>query len=275
MDYLIAGLGTGLIHAIVYNPYDRALYLSVKDSRKFLDKNNWTKPFQGLGQSLTHRTLSSGLYFSIQSIISKHTNNPLTIGLVGGVTNAILLNQISVVKYNCWGKNNINFAQSISELYKNGGVRVFGKGMFSTVVRDVVFCCVYETMRNKKSVTPVLSNSDLKPKKTGLNIIKDEVYNLGVGVTATILSSPFNYVRTIKYATPSNVKCKSDIRILFDLVKNRNFKDLRIGWGTFRCGMGMVTGQFFFFFFIIVYLRFYIIFFFNFFLFFYFGRAHV
>lgn len=85
---------------------------------------------------------------------------------------------------------------------------------------------IYETNRIKKSQS-----------------ISDEIYNLGVGVTATILSSLFNYVRNIKYATPSDIKCKSNFRIIYELVKNRNFKDLRIGWVTFQCGMGMVTGQ--------------------------------
>lgn len=227
MDYLIAGLGVGLIHAVLYNPYDRALYLSIKNSTKFLDKRNWSHLFQGLNQSLFHRTVSSGLYFSVQSVISGYTNNSLYIGLTGGIINAVTLNPIAVIKYNCWGIKNFNFNQSILDLYKNGGLKVFSKGITPTMIRDVVFCCVYETGRNKKSK----------------NVI-DEMYNLGVGIIATVLASPFNYIRNIKYATPSNIRCKSDIRILHELVKNRNFRDLRLGWGTFRCGLGMMTGQF-------------------------------
>lgn len=227
MDYLIAGLGAGLIHAVLYNPYDRALYLSIKHSIKFLDRRNWSHPFQGLNSSLFHRTMSGGLYFSVQSIISRYTNNSLYIGLTGGVINAMILNPIAVIKYNCWSMKNFTFKQSILDLYKNNGLKVFSKGMTSTMIRDIVFCCVYEVYRNKKSK----------------NII-DEIYNLGVGITATALASPFNHVRNIKYATPSNIRCKTDVVILYELMKNRNFRDLRLGWGTFRCGLGMMTGQF-------------------------------
>lgn len=229
MDYFISGVSTGLIHAVLYNPYDRALYLSVKNSTKFLNKNNWIHPFQGLNQSLFHRTLYGGLYFTVQSIVSKHTNNSLYIGLAGGIVNATILNPISVIKYNCWGHTNMPFIRSVSDLYRIGGLKVFTKGMSSTVVRDIVFCCAYETLRNKKSKS-----------------VLDEVYNLGVGITSTILASPFNYMRNIKYATPSNIKCKSDIRILYELIQNRNFNDLRLNWGTLRCGLGMVSGQLFY-----------------------------
>jgi hypothetical protein len=245
MDYLLAGFGTGLIQAIIYNPPDRALYLTLKKtinvneqcSTKFLHRSNWTKPFQGLKQSLLHRTLNGGLYFSIQSMMSRHTDNSLYIGLVSGTTNAVLLNQISVIKYNCWNTshktrngNDLTFFESMKNLYKDGGFKIFTKGMSSTVLRDIIFCTMYETCRKKNSPAYTIT-------------IYDEMYNLGIGVFATILSSPFNYMRNIKYATPSNVKCKSNFRLLCDLIKNKNYGDLRLGWGTLRCGMGMVSGQ--------------------------------
>lgn len=226
MNYLIAGLGAGLVHAILYNPYDRALYLSIKNSTSFLNKSNWIQPFQGLNQSIFHRTLGSGLYFSVQSAIGKFTNNSLYIGLIGGIINALTLNPIAVIKYNCWGNYKLTFGQSTKNLYSNGGFKVFSKGMSSTMIRDIIFCSVYEKMRNKKSKN-----------------IFDELHNLSVGIAATVFASPFNYVRNIKYSTPPNVKCKNDIKILCELISNRNFRDLRLGWGTFRCGLGMVTGQ--------------------------------
>jgi hypothetical protein len=226
MEHFAAGLGTGLAHAVLYNPYDRALYLSVKNKTKFLDKQNHRHPFQGLHQSLFHRTVSNGLYFSIQSMMQQRTDNPLYIGLVGGVTIGTTLNPISVIKYNCWGKTDYTFSKSAKDLYTNGGLKIFSKGMISTVTRDVVYCCIYERWRKRNS-----------------NRFLDQVYNLGISVTATIFSSPFNYVRNVKYATPSNVKVDNDFKILYMLYKNKNYEDLRLGWGTLRCGLGMVTGQ--------------------------------
>lgn len=224
MEYLYAGIGTGFIQAVIYNPYDKALFLSIDKSRNFFDKHNWINPFRGLTQSIFHRTLTGGIYFSIQSALNEHTNNSLTIGLVGGMANAVLLNHISVIKYNCWEKK-ITFTESISDLYKHGGFKIFKKGMSATITRDMVFCSVYEICRNKNNGT-----------------LLDEIYNLGVGITASILSSPFNYVRNVKYATPPHTVCRSDMDILKSI--SVNYRSLRIGWGTVRCSMGMVTGQF-------------------------------
>ena len=56
-----AGLASGLACAALFNPWDRALFLSVIESRAFLSPSNFRQPFQGLGQTLVHRTVSNGL----------------------------------------------------------------------------------------------------------------------------------------------------------------------------------------------------------------------
>jgi hypothetical protein len=55
----------------VFNPWDRALYLSVKHYRPFLDKLNFVRPFSGVLQTLTYRAISSGLYFPLEELFSK------------------------------------------------------------------------------------------------------------------------------------------------------------------------------------------------------------
>ena len=59
VDYtsLLCGLAAGVAQAGVFNPDDRALYLSIKDSRPFLSKENWTRPYSGFIQSLGGRAL--------------------------------------------------------------------------------------------------------------------------------------------------------------------------------------------------------------------------
>jgi hypothetical protein len=68
---------------------------------------------------------------------------------------------------------------------------------------------------------------------------------------ATILSSPFNYVRTLQYATPPSVPHKSIRHILKETYKDALKIDilydrfhyvqekLKIGWGTARVCFGM------------------------------------
>ncbi len=44
---LVAGTTVGALQAVLFNPWDRALYLSVKEKRPFLHRANFTQPFQG------------------------------------------------------------------------------------------------------------------------------------------------------------------------------------------------------------------------------------
>jgi hypothetical protein len=60
------GLASGAILAGVFNPYDRALYLSVQHKRAFLCPANFANPYQGFAQSIVLRMVSSGLYFPLE-----------------------------------------------------------------------------------------------------------------------------------------------------------------------------------------------------------------
>ena len=60
------GLTAGGIQAALFNPWDRALYLSVIHKRKFLCAANFASPYQGFGQSMVLRMVSSGLYFPLE-----------------------------------------------------------------------------------------------------------------------------------------------------------------------------------------------------------------
>jgi hypothetical protein len=81
-----------MTNTIIFNPYDKALYLQVKNNTKFFDRNNWIKPYSGISQSLFHRTISYGLYFPIYDFYKRNTTS-------------IMLNPINIIKYNKW--NNI------------------------------------------------------------------------------------------------------------------------------------------------------------------------
>ena len=107
---LFCGLSSGLICAGIFNPWDRALYLSVKNDIPFLRKENFMNPFSGLFQTVFQRAISSGLYFPLEEIyeveiakyVSPYNVNQAVIvlfaGFSAGATNALLLNPMSSVK---------------------------------------------------------------------------------------------------------------------------------------------------------------------------------
>ena len=63
---VVAGTAVGVLQSVLFNPWDRALYLSVKEKRPFLLRENFRNPYQGWLQSAVHRTVSGGLYFVLQ-----------------------------------------------------------------------------------------------------------------------------------------------------------------------------------------------------------------
>lgn len=79
----LAGLTSGVAVAGLFNPFDRALYLSVLHTRPFLQPVNWSNPYTGFLQSLLGRTLSGGLYFPLYDLcvvpLQKHVGFPSSI----------------------------------------------------------------------------------------------------------------------------------------------------------------------------------------------------
>jgi hypothetical protein len=106
------GFIAGIFQAGLFNPWDRALYLSVKNHSAFLCKENFKHPFSGLAQTLFQRSLSSSLYFPLEDIfltflherfneigISKYSAwMTFAAGTLAGASNGFLLNPLSAVK---------------------------------------------------------------------------------------------------------------------------------------------------------------------------------
>lgn len=110
---LYCGLISGVLQAGIFNFWDRALFLSLKEDRVFLHRANFHKPFAGMVQSLIQRTLSGGLFFPLEDIFRQqivyltdsephgkeltHTQSFLS-GLLAGGTIGIVLNPASAIK---------------------------------------------------------------------------------------------------------------------------------------------------------------------------------
>jgi hypothetical protein len=63
----LCGITAGVFQAGIFNPFDRALYLSITNEVPFLRHENFRNPYTGFLQSVGHRALSSGLYYPLEN----------------------------------------------------------------------------------------------------------------------------------------------------------------------------------------------------------------
>eukprot|EP00922_Rhytidocystis_sp_ex-Travisia-forbesii_P005172 GHVS01007557.1.p1 GENE.GHVS01007557.1~~GHVS01007557.1.p1 ORF type:complete len:358 (-),score=44.75 GHVS01007557.1:265-1338(-) len=160
------GLASGAIQSSIFNPWDRAMYLSVKSRRSFFDRANWKQPYQGFGQAVIHRTLANGLYFPCETFFIRfferrrhewfsrqvHESRPsvhphissselFVVGILSGACSGFLLHPLSAIKYRCWGfESTPTFSSAIAKFYSAGQLRnSLSRGLVSTVQRDIIF----------------------------------------------------------------------------------------------------------------------------------------
>ena len=260
------GLVAGVTQAGLFNPFDRALYLSVTNRVPFLLKENFRTPYQGFAQSVGHRALSGGLYYPLEQFFMTLTptnfddNDPwaqhqqhsrssqafynFLAGTAAGATNAVIINPMSAVKYKTWGREvNRGFWIEAKEMLRKGGLRPFLNGLYPTIVRDLVFGGCYTFLRLEIQYRLQLSNDS------------QWMANMGAAALATIASGPFNLARNVQYATKSRDTADSMSQVLISLGKElrdqptvwkklkHTQQRLRIGWGTARVALGMSFGH--------------------------------
>lgn len=107
---LNCGFISGLLQAFLFNPWDRALYLSVKNETPFLRMENFAQPMAGVMQTVVQRAMSSGLYFPLEQITAEalHTETELNqskkswklfiAGTIAGALNGIIMNPFTRIK---------------------------------------------------------------------------------------------------------------------------------------------------------------------------------
>jgi len=265
------GITAGILQAGLFNPFDRALYLSITNEVPFLRAENFKNPYNGFMQSVGHRALSSGLYYPLEHffcelLLSSHSDSgdynnqqqPATshiqlhpafanflAGTLAGSTNALIVNPITAIKYKSWSREvNQGMLKESMEMFRKGGLRPFGNGLVPTVLRDLCFGGTYTFLRLELQYL-----FQLTPEQQW-------AANMASAAMATVVSAPFNLVRNVQYATRSREKADSVSNILRDFVKDANKHEtawqraryiqnrLRIGWGTVRVAVGMAFGHF-------------------------------
>lgn len=270
---LSCGWISGLLVSGLLNPWDRALYLSLTNNRHFLDLRNFRNPYHGLPQTIVQRSLSTGLYFPLEdSFLSifnqradvKNANlRNVLAGNLAGIATGLILNPLSYVKYQCWGRNNYSFLSQARLLRRNGGLAVFMRGARATCSRDAVFGAVYSLLRNLDFPSSSSAVDQQGLNSTALNDgqrtigrkNKPFLQDLCSAAIGTILSSPLNYFRNIQYHELSNSTCPTMRQIYKNLLgevyqENGMINKLkiiqhrfRIGWGTMRVAVGMATAS--------------------------------
>lgn len=252
---LASGVMTGILNAAIFNPLDKALYRSSIYCRPLFCHANFVNPWQGIGQSVSAKCLSDGCYFFLQSQVAFFLHHeacqiPMTdwqerfgTGLIAGSMRGLVINWSYAIRHYTWSHEGSTFYSSVSHMWQGGNWQPFIRGTRAMVTRDAVFGIVYEIARQGK---------DQDGKPAGL------ARNIAAGSLAAIVSSPFNFWRSMEHALPVNEKSTGMVAILSDLKRDvlQQAKTidkakilkrrLLIGPGSLRVGMGIALGQLFF-----------------------------
>jgi len=226
---LSAGFVSGMVVTAVLNPYDRALFLSVRAKRPFLARANWTTPFHGVWQTLVSRSLSTGLYFPLEElgergaarVFGLDASSAATAAVAGnfaGACNALLLSPLAAVKYRSWGSieaadatERRSVVAAALATHRRGGLVAFFTGFNATVARDMTFGCVFALARRQVrraldatglvpdgAATCGSSSSSTRSNATrGLSCFVADAAAAGA---AAIVSGPLNYARNRQFA---------------------------------------------------------------------------
>uniref|UniRef100_A0A7S2ZV66 ADP,ATP carrier protein n=1 Tax=Rhodosorus marinus TaxID=101924 RepID=A0A7S2ZV66_9RHOD len=247
----LAGLAAGSFQAMLFSPYDRALYLSVVNNRPFLSFANWRSPFQGYGQAFLQRTLSGGLYFPLEDISRQlfgmvnmsQTGREMLAGYCAGAMNGLILNPLSAIKYKMWSSDSASYWVTARKIYTQNGVGAFFLGVRPTLVRDIAFGFVYTPLRHTLR------------RRFHKRSVPTAFHDVFAAVCATVVSSPFNYVRNVHFSSKdANVpKMLDTLRSFITSAMDKPTKMERvfyaqrllgIGWGTLRVSLGIAFSAF-------------------------------
>jgi hypothetical protein len=222
MDLYIS-IAVGIVHAIVFNPVDKAIYNSVVNKNNLFNIVNWKRPFCGCSNNINSRIINSGIYFYLLDY-TKHMNlyqSAFTVSLITSIT----LNPLNMIKYTSYVDNSCSYKSTIKN-YNKYGLKFTKIGIESLIMRDFIFNVIY-----------------LKYKKDNNNLI----HNCGIICLASVITSPFHYIRNMKYYNNDSYYniCKNLIIDTKNTNKKFNFiiKQFAIGYGTIRTVAGVYTGQ--------------------------------
>jgi hypothetical protein len=210
-----SGLVSGTTCAVLFHPFDRAIYLSVKHNRSFFIRQNFSTPYHGVTQTIIQRAFLGSAYYFVQEQMKKYagpylknelqageTAQHIAIGFAAGSAHGLMTNTVSLVKAHAWSDPKHNFKSSAMEIYQAAGYKGFAKGMLASIARDTVYGCTYEVVRSNLQKPLAQLNGDCSLYFTEKHRIF--LCNTTAACLSTILVSPLNHARTMKFSTPPN-----------------------------------------------------------------------
>ena len=208
---VISGLTTGVITAILFNPIDKAIYVSTTKNLSIFNKEVWSKCFKGTINTILTRLITSGLYFTFLDKLSANYS-PFHTALITSFACNLLTNPIQLVKYHSWF-NNISLNDSSKFIYRSYGIRGFGIGFASIFLRDVCFNYSYLSLKKKD----------------------DHLHNLSIITLSLIGVSPLNLIKNKKYGKNESI---------VEIFKNFKFHQLGISKSVLRTSISFYFSQF-------------------------------
>lgn len=144
-----------------------------------------------------------------------------------------------------WGTVH-NYQETVVEMWQQGGVRPFFHGIVPTLWRDCLWTTVFSSLRYHG--TARCKEIEDASRRSSAEFVAVTF----AGAVATSMSSPFNYVRNIVYATSHDAPTPSTWRCLEQLLRDARAsgtpmlflrRRLMIGWGTARVAVGMAVAS--------------------------------
>lgn len=206
-------------------------------------------------QFIVTKVLSSGLYFPLYEILNDkfkpaNVNDMLWVmlsGYLAGVGSSIPLNGLNAIKYQCF-QNGQAFRATVWNMWRCGGVKSFMRGIGSTSILHAVFGATYASSQHCVKTRWV-------SRDAGGTNAHEHLGNIAAGCAAAILTSPLQYARTIAFTAPPDSPAPSIYKSVCNLFQQAAasphpvktvIRNLNIGFGTARAGMGMWAGSVFY-----------------------------
>ena len=208
---VISGISTGMMSAILFNPIDKAIYVSTTKNISIFNKNAWHNMYKGSSYTIITRLITSGLYFTYIDYYSKKTNSNFEIALVTTLCCSIT-NPLQLVKFNSW-YNNISTKSSASMILKTYGYKGFAIGISALLVRDFMFNYIYLSFKEKDN----------------------HLNNILTICGGLVVVSPINVIKNKKYASNESIK---------SIIKNFHYSQLGLSYSLMRISTSFYLSQY-------------------------------
>lgn len=208
---VFSGVITGVISAIVFNPLDKAIFISTTKNISFFNRQVWCNSFNGTSNAILSRLVSNGLYFSFIDHLSQ-SFSPIQTALTASFLVNVSTNPVNLVKFHSWF-NNTSTRDSVSFFYKSYGIRGFYIGFPAVFLRDFLFNSSYISFKKKD----------------------DHLFNLALISGSLVIVSPLNLVKNLKYGS------NQDIRTI---IKNFKFRQLGLSQSLIRTSLSFYFSQY-------------------------------